>query len=340
MDPIIKQWARTVAIGETLKTTHMSMVISNQRILNVYEKFADEGLQAFVLRNDRMKLIGWGETSENKLTHAVGVFILRELLKQHDPRKAYIANFEEDGESYDTIKDMDYAQIESLYIGRHHAWWKAIEDRQRTGILMLRAANFLGLKWPDKFGMKTIGDYRFPTAHKLLGMDRFGRVKIQTLLRVLAWAALSDEEIPELESASPTDVMKQANLTTKEKGILEERYTEQRKTLQEIGKSWSMTRERARQIEEKTLRKLRILQLDKPVRKWLLDQADLIWASLSKDNGESVKSIGDGRKAYRNVTGEVELALALCEMTLDEVLRRVGEQVGEIWIRRKVRALV
>lgn len=133
--------------------------------------------------------------------------------------------------------------------------------------------------------------------------------------------------------------MKRANLTTKEKGILEERYTEQRKTLQEVGTVWSMTRERARQIEEKTLQKLRILQLDKPVRKWLLDQADLIWASLSKDNGESVKSIGDGRKAYRNVTGEVELALALCDMTLDEVLRRVGEQVGEIWIRRKVRVL-
>jgi hypothetical protein len=339
MDSVIKQWARTVAIGETLKATHMSLVISNQRILNVYERYADKGLQAFVLRNDRMKLIGWGETSENKFTHAVSVFILRELLKQHDPRKAYIADYEADGESYETIREMSYAQIEALYIGRHHVWWKAIEDRQRTGIHMLKAANFLNLKWPEKFGMKTVGDYRFPTAHKLLGMDRFGRVKIQTLLRVLAWAALSDEEIPEPESASPIEIMERATLTIREKGILQERYTEQRKTLQEIGKGWTMTRERARQIEEKTLRKLRILQLDKPVRKWLLDQADLIWASLSKDNGESVRSIGDGRKAYRNVTGEVELALALCDMTLDEVLRRVGEQVGEIWIRRKVRVL-
>jgi hypothetical protein len=48
-----------------------------------------------------------------------------------------------------------------------------------------------------------------------------------------------------------------------------------------------------------------------------------------------VRSIGDGRKAYRSVTGEIELALAICDMTLDQVLRRVGEQVGEIWIRRK-----
>jgi hypothetical protein len=339
MEPIIKQWARTVVIGETLKTTHMSMVISNQRILNVYEKYADEGLQAFVLRNDRHKMIGWGETSENKMTQALGIFILRELLKQHDPRKAYIADYEDDGESYETIREMSYAQIESLYIGRHHAWWKAIEDRQRTGIHMFQAANFLGLKWPEKFGLNTIGDYRFPTAHKLLGMNQFGRVKIQALLRILAWAALSDEEIPEPESASPSEVMLRANLKDKQSGILQERYTEQRKTLREIGIGWTMTRERVRQIEEKAINKLRLLQLDKPVRKWLLDQADLIWASLSKDNGESVKSIGDGRKAYRNVTGEVELALALCEMTLDEVLRRVGEQVGEIWIRRKVRAL-
>ena len=75
--------------------------------------------------------------------------------------------------------------------------------------------------------------------------------------------------------------------------------------------------------------------MDTPVRKWLLDQSDLIWASLSKDEGESVKSIGDGRKAYRNISGEAELALLICDISLDQVLRRIGEQVGEIWIRRK-----
>jgi hypothetical protein len=81
-----------------------------------------------------------------------------------------------------------------------------------------------------------------------------------------------------------------------------------------------------------------MLQMDAPIRKWLLDQAELIWASLSKDDGQSVKSIGDGRKAYRVIPGEVVLALAICDMTLDQVLRRVGEQIGEIWIRRRPHA--
>lgn len=339
MDAIIKQWARTIAIGETLKSTHMSLVTSDQRILNVYEKYADHGLQAFVLRNDRLQMIGWGPTSESKLSNSLGIFILRELLKQHDPRKEFLANYDDERETYAAVKELDYSSIESLYIGRHHVWWKAIEDRQRTGIHLLKVANHLGIKWPEKFGMKTIGDYRFPTARKLLGMDGFGRTKLYGLLRILAWAALSDEEMPELVSANPNEIMDLAKLTVKERVVLEDRYVEDRKTLQEIAKAWQMTRERVRQIEAKAIQKIRTLQMDKPIRKWLLDQDDLIWASLSKDNGESVKAIGDGRKAYRNLTGEIELALAICDLSLDEVLRRVGEQVGEIWIRRKTNAV-
>ena len=335
MEAIIKQWARTIAIGETLKATHMSLVTSDRRILNVFDKYKEEGLQAFVLRSDRMQMIGWGVTSENKLSNSLGVFILRELLKQHDPQKEFLANYDDERESYANVKELSYSAIESLYIGRHHVWWKAIEDRQRTGIHLLKVAHHLGIKWPEKFGMKTIGDYRFPTAHKLLGMAGFGRAKLYNLLRILAWAALSDEKMAELVSVNPTEAMERAKLTVKERVVLEDRYVEDRKTLQEIAKAWQVTRERVRQIETKAIQKIRILQLHKPIRKWLLDQDDLIWASLSKDNGESVKAIGDGRKAYRNLTGEIGLALAICDLSLDEVLRRVGEQVGEIWIRRK-----
>jgi hypothetical protein len=338
MDPIIKQWARTVAIGEALKSAHMSLMTSDQRILNVYQKHEDKGLQAFVLRHDRMGMVGWGENSENKLSNALGIFILRELLKQHDPRKEFLANYDDERESYNVVKEMEYSSIVSLYTGRHHVWWKAIEDRKRTGIHLLRAANYLGIKWPDTYADKTIGDYRFPTPHKMLNMEKFGRHKNHALLRILAWAALSDEDIPVLESASPTEVMILAKLDRTEKDLLDGRYVEGRKTLQEMGDAWSVTRERARQIETKAIEKIRMLQMDEPIRKWLLDQAELIWASLSKDDGQSVKSIGDGRKAYRVIPGEVVLALTICDMTLDQVLRRVGEQIGEIWIRRRTHA--
>lgn len=339
MDPIIKQWARTVAIGEALNSTHMSLVTSDQRILNVYQKYEAKGLQAFVLRHDRMGMVGWGENSENKLSNALGIFILRELLKQHDPRKEFLANYDDERQSYNVVKEMEYTSIVSLYTGRHHVWWKAIEDRKRTGIHLLRAANYLGIKWPDTYADKTIGDYRFPTPHKLLNMEKFGRQKNHALLRILAWAALSDEDIPVVESASPTEVMILAKLDRTERDLLEGRYVGDRKTLQEMGDAWSVTRERARQIENKAIEKIRMLQMDTPIRKWLLDQADLIWASLSKDDGQSVKSIGDGRKAYRILTGDVVLALAICDMSLDQVLRRVGEQVGEIWIRRRTHAI-
>lgn len=337
MDPIIKQWARTIAIGEILKRTHMSMITSDQRILNAYEKHAAKGLQAFINKQNRLGMFGWAKQTEEKLSRDLGVFILRELLKHHDPKKAFLANYDNEGEAYEKAKEMDYASLEALYKGHHQVWWQAIDDRNRTGIHLLKAANFLQVKWPDKYAMKTIGDYRFPTPHKLLGMDKFGRKKLYVLLQILAWAALSDEDITEVESASPTEVMEYARLSQEEKSVLEERYITGRKTLQEIGEAWSVTRERARQIESKAITKIRTLQMDKPIRKWLLDQSDLIWANLSKDNGESVKSIGDGRKAYGIIDGEPVLALLICEMTIDQVLRRIGEQVGEIWIRRKTK---
>ncbi|MDP4658339.1 MAG: hypothetical protein NWS49_03205 [Opitutales bacterium] len=335
MDPIIKQWARTRSIGEILNGTHMSMVTSDRRILGAYERHESKGVLAFIKKNDRMQMIGWGKNSEDKLSRDLGVFILRELLKQHDPKKAFLANYDNEGEAYEKAKEMDYASLEALYKGHHQVWWQAIDDRNRTGIHLLKAANFLQVKWPDKYAMKTIGDYRFPTAHKLLGMDKFGRKKLYVLLQILAWAALSDEDITVVDSASPSEVIEYARLSMEEKAVLEERYIEGRKTLQQIGDAWSRTRERARQIETKAIEKIRKLEMDTPVRKWLLDQSGLIWASLSKDEGESVKSIGDGRKAYRNISGEAELALLICDISLDQVLRRIGEQVGEIWIRRK-----
>jgi len=335
MDPIIRQWARTVAIGQALNATHMSMLTADRRILNVYEKHAEKGLRAFVLRNDRMDMRGWGTNSENKLSEALGVFILRELLARHDPQKEFLANYDNEGESFAKVKEMEYASLQSLYIGRHHVWWKAIDERKRSGVHLIRAANFLGIKWPEKYSGYVIADYRYPNAKELLNLNGFGRKKFHSLLLILAWAALSEEDIPTLESASPTEVMDYAKLSRIERDVLDSRYLETRKTLHQIGTMWSVTRERARQIESKAMEKIRNLQMAAPIRKWLLDQADLIWASLSKDNGESVRSMGDGRKAYRDISGEVELALEICDMTLDEVLRCVGEQVGEIWIRRK-----
>ena len=339
MDPIIKQWARTRAIGETLNGTHMSMITSDRRILGAYERHESKGLLAFVKKNDRMKMTGWGVHSEDKLSRDLGIFILRELLKQHDPKKAFLASYDNEGESYTSVKEMSYSSLEAYYKGHHQVRWQAIDDRKRSGIHLLKVANFLQVKWPDKYAMKTIGDYRFPTANKLLGMDKFGRKKLHVLLQILAWAALSDEDITEVESASPTEVMEYARLSQEEKAVLEERYITNRKTLQKIGETWSVSRERARQIESKAINKIRTLQLDKPIRKWLLDQSDLIWANLSKDNGESVKSIGEGRKAYGIIDGEPVLALLICEMTIDQVLRRIGEQVGEIWIRRKIQTV-
>jgi hypothetical protein len=334
MHTIVKQWARTVAIGDLLKRTHLSLITSDRRILNTYEKHAAKGVQAFILRADRLKMHGWGKTSEAKLERDLSLYILRELLKQHDPKKEFLANHEMESETFAAIKDMEYAALEALFKVTHNTWWKAIEARNRCDIHMVKVANFLGIKWPEKYGTRKIADYRFPSAHKTLNIEKFGQKKLHSLLLVLAWAALSEEEIPELSEASPEEAMNLAKLSIEEKAILEERF-DKKKTLEKVGEAYSRSRQRALQIQTKAIGKIKALKLDIPVQKWLLEQADMIWAQLSKDNGESVESMGDSRKAYRAIPGDIELALAITDMSLDQVLRRVGEQVGEIWIKRK-----
>ena len=334
MHPVLKHWARTVGIGELLKRTHLSLITSDRRILNAYEKHAAKGLQAFIVQTNRMKMPGWGVTSEAKLERDLGTFILRELLKQHDPQKGFLASHEAENESFADIRNMPYASLESIFKGNHSTWWRAIDDRNRVEVHVVKVANFLGIKWPDKYVTMKISDYRFPSAHKTLNIEKFGQKKLHSLLIVLAWAALSEEEIPELSEVSPDEAMQLAKLSVEERAILEERF-DKKKTLEKVGEAYSVSRQRALQIQTKAIGKIKALKLDVPVQKWLLDQADLIWALLSKDNGESVESIGDGRKAYRAIPGDIELALAITDKSLDEVLRRVGEQVGEIWIRRK-----
>jgi len=335
MNSILKQWTRQPQIREILKQTPIGMITDNQRILNVCKNYPNFNTENFINNTNRNSLVGWGNSSEEKLSQDLSMFVLRELLKMHNPEKVIDANIEGFSESIDDLKKLSYPSLESLYLQRHDFWWKKITEKNRLDLTIVRICDYLEIKWPDNYLYKKLCDYNFPTPQKLLNIDKFGKKKLKSLILSIAWAALSESDLPRLICTSPRELVSSSKLNRMEKWILQERYDEdKRKTLQSVGERFLLSRERVRQLESSAIEKLRVLKLDEPILFWLKDQVPLIWCLLSQDNGETVRGVGEHRKDYIKLPGEVELAMAIVDWNMDKLLRQVGECIGDTWYRK------
>lgn len=335
MDPIVKQWARIKNIRDVLKVTSMGLITTNQRILNVCKKYPQINTDEFINNTERMKLTNWGQNTEDQLSNDLSKFILRELLKSHDSDKVIISDFDSPAESLEEILGLAYPSLETLYLQRHDIWWKMILDRSREHNFVFRICDYLGRKWPDNYAFKKLTDYRFPTPRETLNIQKFGKKKLHSLILSIAWAALSNEDLPQPKNSSPYEIIANTNLNKMEKYVLKERYDdEHRRTLEDIGIRFSLTRERIRQLEANAIGKIRLLGLNEPVLSWLKDQAPFVWGLLSTDGGETIRGIGDGRNDYKKLPGEVELAMVIADWNMDKLLRQVGESIGDCWYRK------
>jgi hypothetical protein len=322
-------------IRDVLKVTSMGLITSNQRILNVCKKYPTITTEEFINTTNRKKLTNWGENSEKHLSQDLAIFILRELLKSHDAKKVIVSNFDSPAESLEEILGLAYPSLETLYLQRHDIWWKMILDRSREHNFVFRICDHLGRKWPDNYAFKKLSDYRFPTPRETLNIKKFGKKKLHSLILSIAWAALSNEDLPQPKNSSPYEIIANTNLNKMEKYVLKERYEdEHRRTLEDIGIRFSLTRERIRQLEANAIEKIRLLGLSEPVLSWLRDQAPYVWGLLSNDGGETITGIGDGRKDYKKLPGEVELALQIVDWDIDKLLRQVGECIAGCWYRK------
>ena len=337
MDPIVKQWARVKNIRDVLKATSMGLITTNQRILNVCKKYPHINTDDFINTTDRTKLTNWGQNSEDHLSRDLAKFILRELLKSHDYEKVIISNFEKPGESLDEILELAYPSLETLYLQRHDLWWNLISEKNREQHFVFRITDYLGKKWPDNYAFKKLIDYHFPTPREMLKMKKFGKKKLHCLILSIAWAALSNEDLHQPENSSPYEIIANSKLNKMEKYVLSERYDEDhRRTLEDIGTRYSLTRERIRQLEANAINKIRLLGLNEPVLSWLKEQAPMVWALLSVDGGDTIRGIGEGRNDYKKLPGEVELAMVIVDWNMDKLLRQVGECIGDCWYRKSV----
>jgi hypothetical protein len=100
-------------------------------------------------------------------------------------------------------------------------------------------------------------------------------------------------------------------------------------TLEEIGKAFSVTRERIRQIESQSLRRIRYLIRRSPINELLAAETPVIWRVLSK--GSSTLLRNELHEAKKGVDPYVFLALAVLKISLSQWLDNIATSFPAGW---------
>lgn len=101
-----------------------------------------------------------------------------------------------------------------------------------------------------------------------------------------------------------------------------------RETLEQISKTYEVTRERIRQLEHKALRRLR-LQTDSLIPRSLELVADEAWKTMADGPLLRLDALGQGR---RRLDGWFELALDVAKLSLSEWLDAYAQKAGVGWV--------
>lgn len=103
-----------------------------------------------------------------------------------------------------------------------------------------------------------------------------------------------------------------------------------RETLEEIGADFGVTRERIRQIESKSLRKLRTQIRRYPIEQLLQQEGPGQWVVIAKNAPVLTKAQLPSRR--RDVDAYVTLALSILDVRLDQWIDRIALPLPEGWI--------
>lgn len=117
-----------------------------------------------------------------------------------------------------------------------------------------------------------------------------------------------------------------ATILRRRNGIDQERC----ETLEEIGFDMAVTRERIRQIEAKSLKRMRIRVRRAPIKPLLLAEAGPIWTALS--DGEDLLRRADLHERRKSLPPYVWLALDIEERSLDGLLGEIAQTYPHGWI--------
>ncbi len=194
-----------------------------------------------------------------------------------------------------------------------------LSDPRETRLVELLRIPNLGKKTAAEFDELVVG---FLASNNLVSNDPGARPSGADKYR--------SSNVSLLESAKPeqTPSERYLNLTQREKEVLERRFginLEKKKTLEEIGKEYDVTKERIRQIEGKALRKQRsphTLQL---------------WQLYIDENISSIMdAVFGSRLITKNpseLSGEFTLAIAIVYGDVSKFLEQRAQRFEDNWVR-------
>lgn len=119
-------------------------------------------------------------------------------------------------------------------------------------------------------------------------------------------------------------------LEARSREIIERRYgfAGERETLEQVSRTYGVTRERIRQIESKALRRLR-MQLEDPLSSSILLHGASVWETLATARLVLLSEMGRRR---RDLSPWFELALDVLKMDLTAWLNAFAQPLGQGWV--------
>ena len=216
---------------------------------------------------------------------------------------------------------------------------QAIESFSHTQALLLRTPNC---------GRKSLKEFReVCSRHILRRLAEFGRNDPKDLTRLLSpnqqigvprvemSSAQSVEDLrsPDHDSVEARLDWLMQNLTDRAAEILKRRNgigQDNCETLEEIGSSFGVTRERIRQIESQSIKRLRKRIRRSPIEGLLLKAGEEQWTRLS--NGRPMLLKSDLYERRRELDGYVRLALDILDLSLEQWIDTIGSCYPGGWL--------
>ena len=310
-----------------LRNSHIEQVTSNVRIIHSYKLWADGDLLDFI-REDRMKLRNWGAKSEFIFNKSIEDFIQR-IIKSDNQQTEQV--------SLEILKTYDYLGIKNFYLINYKNIWEKILSLNNGDTYIIQVANEIGIKLPLRyFSNKKIIDLKFKKSGDLFKIPSIGRQKVRSIIACLYWCSTGKKLTKNLAQINDLEeLFVLAGLNKRQISILKLRYLGNRvQTLDSVGKILNVTRERIRQIEEKTCSLVKELGMCSIAKTWLMNNSQLIWNSLSTDGGFTVSGCESEISMNHRLIGKFQLGLRLADLHASDLLDEISDKVDDWWIQR------
>jgi len=275
-----------------LSRISLSQVTKDVRLNNIYDRANVNNLAEFLkFGKDRFSLSGYGKGSEKKLKESLFHFLTQPKSESFNIRQRAGLAYEPSTQPLQVSLNFDFDKVLSsktpeklINSSVWQAWILRMIDLGYTDEPIFFVCQEIGERWPVKNGWqdRTFEDFCSDSFKDLLSGKNFGKVKLRSLIKAVAYLLSGGRE--HLSEKTPKEKLiwlkQTTNLNKREQEIFERRSKGE--TLDEIGRSMNVTRERIRQIQKDILLKYRSPKGLQICSEYLNQRQQAIWHKVAK----------------------------------------------------------